>query len=98
MLGSILDFKNRSDGFEYTVARVVNRPLSARCRQVIELVAQGLPNREIRARSGIVEGTVKQYVSWISLVTGACNRTQLVPLFHADKLTEPLKQIPQGMT
>lgn len=39
--------------------------LTARERQITELVARGLANKEVATALGVTEGTVKVYVSWI---------------------------------
>jgi two-component system response regulator DevR len=49
-------------------------PLSARQREVLQLVAQGLSNREIASRMHLSEPTIKGYVEEILLQLGARNR------------------------
>ena len=51
--------------------------LSRRERQLVALVAQGLRNREIAAKLGITEGTVKVYLNAIFDKMGVANRTEL---------------------
>jgi DNA-binding NarL/FixJ family response regulator len=58
------------DGFEET--------LTPREIEVLELLAQGLPNKAIAARLGISDQTVKFHVSSISGKLGAANRTDAV--------------------
>jgi two-component system, NarL family, nitrate/nitrite response regulator NarL len=58
------------DGFD--------EPLTAREVQVLELLAEGLPNKAIAARLGISDQTVKFHVSSISGKLGAKNRTDAV--------------------
>jgi DNA-binding NarL/FixJ family response regulator len=53
-------------------------PLTAREVQVLELLAEGLPNKAIAARLGISDQTVKFHVSSISGKLGAKNRTDAV--------------------
>jgi DNA-binding NarL/FixJ family response regulator len=60
-----------SDGFE---------PLTPRELEVLGLVAQGLPNKEIAARLTITVRTVKFYVSSIMAKLGAGNRTEAVAI------------------
>ena len=54
--------------------------LTAREVQVLELLAEGLPNKAIAARLGISDQTVKFHVAAISGKLGAANRTDAVRL------------------
>jgi two-component system nitrate/nitrite response regulator NarL len=51
-------------------------PLTAREVEVLELLAQGLPNKTIAARLGISDQTVKFHVASICGKLGAANRTE----------------------
>ena|SRR5689334_15927537 len=62
----------RPDDEEYA------EPLTAREIQVLELLAEGLPNKAIAQRLGISDQTVKFHVSSISGKLGASNRTDAV--------------------
>ena len=53
-------------------------PLTPRERQVLELVADGLPNRGIADRLGISDETVKFHLASIFGKLGAVNRTDAV--------------------
>ena len=55
-----------------------DEPLTAREVQVLELLAEGLPNKAIAARLRISDQTVKFHVSSISGKLGAKNRTDAV--------------------
>ncbi len=57
---------------------VFDEPLTQREIQVLELLAEGLPNKAIAARLGISDQTVKFHVSAISGKLGAANRTDAV--------------------
>ncbi len=71
-LSSILRFFLRAE------RRVPDRPaLSAREREVAELVAGGLTNREIACTLCIGEPTVKKHVTHVLAATGCTSRTQL---------------------
>jgi DNA-binding CsgD family transcriptional regulator len=62
------------DGMPYV------EPLTVREQQVLELLAEGLPNKAIAARLGISDQTVKFHVASISAKLGASNRTEAVRL------------------
>lgn len=51
--------------------------LSPRERELVNLVRQGLRNRDISERLGITEGTVKVYLHSVFEKTGVVNRTEL---------------------
>lgn len=53
-------------------------PLTAREIEVLELLAEGLPNKAIAARLAISDQTVKFHVASISGKLGAANRTDAV--------------------
>jgi DNA-binding NarL/FixJ family response regulator len=60
--------------------REVRDELTRRERQVLELVAQGAPNREIAGALGISHRTVELYVSSILAKFGAGSRTEAVAM------------------
>jgi DNA-binding NarL/FixJ family response regulator len=53
-------------------------PLTPREVEVLELLAEGLPNKAIAARLGLSDQTVKFHVAAISGKLGASNRTDAV--------------------
>jgi DNA-binding NarL/FixJ family response regulator len=55
-------------------------PLTPREREVLSLLAEGLPNREIASRLFVTERTVKFHVSSILGKLGARNRTEAVTI------------------
>jgi DNA-binding NarL/FixJ family response regulator len=57
---------------------IFDEPLTPREVQVLELLAEGLPNKTIAQRLGISDQTVKFHVSSISGKLGAANRTDAV--------------------
>jgi DNA-binding NarL/FixJ family response regulator len=56
----------------------IQEPLTPRELQVLELLAQGLPNKAIAGRMGISDQTVKFHVAAIAGKLGAANRTDAV--------------------
>lgn len=56
----------------------IDEPLTPREVQVVELLAEGLPNKAIAARLGISDQTVKFHLASISGKLGAANRTDAV--------------------
>jgi DNA-binding NarL/FixJ family response regulator len=58
--------------------RLLIEALTAREMQVLELLAEGLPNKAIAARLDISDQTVKFHVASICGKLGASNRTEAV--------------------
>jgi two-component system nitrate/nitrite response regulator NarL len=56
----------------------VQEPLTPREVEVLQLLAEGLPNKAIAARLGISDQTVKFHVASITGKLGAANRTEAV--------------------
>ena len=56
----------------------VTEPLTEREIQVLELLAEGLPNKAIATRLGVSDQTIKFHVSAIYGKLGAANRTDAV--------------------
>ena len=61
-------------------AEALAEPLTERERQVLQLLAQGLANKQIAASLSISEHTVKFHVSGIYAKLGAASRTEAVRL------------------
>jgi DNA-binding NarL/FixJ family response regulator len=57
-----------------------SEPLTARELQVLQLVAQGLPNKGIARRLGISDNTAKFHVASLTGKLGASSRTEAVTL------------------
>jgi len=51
--------------------------MSVREMEVVELIAEGLSNKEIAARLYISDGTVRNYISTIMEKAGLDHRTQI---------------------
>ena len=58
----------------------IEEPLTRRELDVLQLLAEGLPNKSIAERLGISDQTVKFHVASISSKLGASNRTDAVRL------------------
>ncbi len=56
--------------------------LTARQRHVLQLLAQGSPNKQIARELGISPATVKAHVAQVLAVLGAGNRTEAVMVAH----------------
>jgi len=63
---------------EYGEESTIDEPLTPREVQVLELLAEGLPNKAIAQRLAISDQTVKFHVASISAKLGAANRTDAV--------------------
>jgi DNA-binding NarL/FixJ family response regulator len=61
-------------------------PLSEREREVLVMLAQGVPNKEIAGRLHLAEGTVKNHVSNILGKLQVQNRTQAANLARSKGL------------
>ena len=68
---------DRNDGTDEEAEGLVE-PLTPREREVLELLAEGLPNKSIARRLGISDQTVKFHVASIGGKLGASNRTETV--------------------
>jgi DNA-binding NarL/FixJ family response regulator len=66
------------DGWGLSDEDVFEERLTARELEVVELLAQGLPNKAIAAQLGISDQTVKFHVAAICGKLGAANRTDAV--------------------
>ena len=63
-----------------TIGDEFQEPLTPREIEVLELLAEGFPNKSIAVRLGISDQTVKFHVASICGKLGATNRTQAVRL------------------
>ncbi len=61
-----------------STARIPNSDLSAREREVLDLIVHGKSNKEIASDLGITESTVKCHVSVILMRLNVNDRTQAV--------------------
>jgi two-component system nitrate/nitrite response regulator NarL len=59
-------------------------PLTARERQIVRVMAEGLTNKEIAVRLRLAEGTVKVHLHRIYRKLGIGNRTTLAILAHTN--------------
>ena len=59
-------------------------PLTARERQIVRVMAEGLTNKEVAQRLRLAEGTVKVHLHRIFRKLGIANRTTLAILAHTN--------------
>ena len=53
-------------------------PLTSRQQEILPLLAEGMPNKQIAGTLGVTEGTIKQHLKDLFRRLGARNRTQAV--------------------
>jgi DNA-binding NarL/FixJ family response regulator len=53
-------------------------PLTSRQQEILPLLAEGMPNKQIADALRVTEGTVKQHLKDLFKRLGAANRTQAV--------------------
>lgn len=75
----------RRDGGAAEARASVRDELSPREQEILDLVAQGLPNKVIALRLGIAEKTVKNHLSRVFQVLGVTDRTQAALLVQRDE-------------
>jgi len=104
-LQTVLDGEHwMPQGLRAAVAQVPHRPgdallaerlasLSAQQYKVLDLVAQGLLNKQIADRMGISLRTVKAHMTRIMDRLGVRNRTQAVRVLHEFGISEPTRGI-----
>lgn len=68
--------------------RETSDDLTARELNVLSLVAEGLSDKLIGVRLGIVRSTVSNHITMILLKLGATNRTEAVAIAMRDGLIE----------
>jgi two-component system nitrate/nitrite response regulator NarL len=65
---------------ETTKAKATHAPLTDRERQIMRLVSEGLPNKEIARRLNVTDGTIKVHLHHIFQKLEVSNRTVLATL------------------
>ena len=53
-------------------------PLTSRQQEILPLLAEGMPNKQIAVTLGVTEGTIKQHLKDLFRRLGASNRTQAI--------------------
>ncbi len=77
--------------------RPIRRDLSLRERQVVDLVRQAKPNKEIAYQLHLSEGTVKEYLNRIFRKLDVSNRTELAVWAMTHRAESSLViQLPDG--
>lgn len=80
IISKLPELLNSSHKFDYTYYDINEREL-----RVIELIADGLSNKEIASRLYLSEGTVRNYLSAILEKLQLHNRTQLAIFYYKHK-------------
>jgi len=80
LAGELLAVRERLPLPAAETAAVSGEPLTARELEVLQLMAQGLPNKTIALRLHISEHTAKFHVSSILMKLGAASRTEAVTI------------------
>ncbi len=76
---SVLDNGHAVSGYNANAnVRAKGKTLTNRQAQVLELVAQGMSNKQIAYEIGVSEATVKLHINALLRAVGATNRTQAV--------------------
>ncbi|MBD1913257.1 response regulator transcription factor [Leptolyngbya sp. FACHB-8] len=83
-----------NDSGQRNVAEEIKQ-LPSRERDVLRLIGQGCPNREIAAQLNLAEGTVKTYVSHLLNRLALSNRSQLAIYATSISGSASLKEPPQ---
>lgn len=77
--GQQKDAEQRPNGARPRAARTMaGSNITRRQQEILDMLSDGLANKEIAARLGISEGTVKAHVHTLLRALGATNRTQAV--------------------
>jgi DNA-binding CsgD family transcriptional regulator len=67
--------------------------MESRKKQIMELVAHGLPSQEIADMLGLSDHTVKTYTSWIIKDHYALNRTDISRLYWQARMKEDANEL-----
>ena len=74
------DFLSQTRVFDYSTQGITEKEL-----RIIELVAEGLSNREIASQLFLSEGTVRNYLSSILEKLDLRDRTQLAVFYYQNR-------------
>ena len=80
IIGKIPVLMQNKEEFDYS-----QYDISEKEQQIIELVAEGLSNREIAERLFLSEGTVRNYISVILEKLSLRDRTQLAVFYYKNR-------------
>ena len=80
VISKIPNLLNKTPNFDYSVHNI-----SAKEQEIIELVAQGLSNKEIACELYLSEGTIRNYLSSILDKLDLRDRTQLAVFYYHHK-------------
>lgn len=79
IIGKLPDLIKPKEQFDFDAHGITDKE-----RSIIELVAEGLSNKEIAARLFLGEGTVRNYISTLLDKLGLRDRTQLAVFYYTE--------------
>ena len=79
VIGKLPDLMKPKDTFDFAAHGITEKE-----REIIELVAEGLSNKEIAAKLFLGEGTVRNYISTLLEKLALRDRTQLAVFYYTE--------------
>ena len=79
IIGKLPDLMKSNGQFDFDAHGITDKE-----RSIIELVAEGLSNKEISAKMFLSEGTVRNYISTLLDKLGLRDRTQLAVFYYTE--------------
>ena len=79
IIGKLPDLIKPKEHFDFDAHGITDKE-----RSIIELVAEGLSNKEIAAKLYLGEGTVRNYISTLLDKLGLRDRTQLAVFYYTE--------------
>ncbi len=79
VIGKLPDLMKPKESFDFAAHGITDKE-----REIIELVAEGLSNKEIAAKLFLGEGTVRNYISMLLEKLALRDRTQLAVFYYTE--------------